>query len=127
MKQVLQEQLLNKPKNLEKWDLIAIIKLGDVPQSKYTPVNLPYKMSELAVNDATGEIQVYVTASSPVNLNKFNADYPDAQIIEDSSLTNPEEWRLLAFPTEDVPDEATPLDNYYSARGREIIEIGESK
>jgi len=117
------KQILEKPKHLRKHSLIALIGLSDHPVNAVDPTNLPYMMSQLAVNDSAGLLQVYVEAERHGGLSRFKQDYPSAQVREDGTLENPEQWRVLAFSSEAMLDESTPLDNYYQVRGREIAEI----
>lgn len=121
------QQILKKPKNLKEHSLVAILGIYDRAEKVYTPSGMPYSISELAMNELTGKKQVFVQADSNVKLNKFKQDYPNAEIQEGGILENPDEWRVLAYGSENMPDESTPLDKYYQVRGRELAMVEEAK
>lgn len=119
----LSKQFIDKPKHLQKYDLIAIIGIYDVPLEVQDPMKSLYIKSEIAFNEATGKVQVYITSDKPAGLEKFKKDYPNAEIRETAALNSPDEWRVSAFPTEGLPDESTALDNYFLVRGKELSEL----
>jgi hypothetical protein len=113
------QEMIKKPKHLPTFSLLARIGVYDTPQVVENVFNRTYSKSEMAVNDITGTIQVYVLADTANGLNNFLEAYPNAVIESSSTLENPDDWKLLAFPSQGMPDESTPLDNYYQVRGRE--------
>jgi len=121
------KQVLDKPNNLKDKDFVAIVGIYDTPKTVYEIGKQPYHKSELAFNENTGKVQVYIAADKISGLNQFKQDYPDAEIRENATLENPEDWRVIAFSSQLMPDESTPLDNYFQARGRELATIQNAK
>lgn len=121
------KQILTKPSHIPDKELIAILGESKASKKLRMPHEMPYQKSELAINVRTGEVQVYVTAENNGGLQEFKKDYPDAVIREDATLDNPDDWRVLAFPMETMPDESTPLDNYYQVKGRELVRLLDEK
>lgn len=117
------KQFLTKPKHLKDKSLVALIGLYDQPVNGLDPMNPDYVMSQLAVNEALNLVQVYVEADNNGGLNKFKSNYPTHVIKPDGVLDNAENWEVLAFPSETMVDESTPLDNFYQARGKELVQI----
>jgi hypothetical protein len=113
------EQITIKPEHLPSRELIAILGIYDLPVNQRGMSPLVYSKSELAVNERTGQVQVLVLSDQQSGIQAFKLDYPNAIIREDATLENEEDWRVLAFPTEAMPDESTPLDNFYQVVGRE--------
>lgn len=114
------EQFLKKPKHLKNKSLIAIIGLYEQPLEPNDPINPLYSISQLAFNELESLVQVYVEADNASGLNKFKTDYPNYLLKKDGTLDNPQNWMVLAFPSETMPDESTPLDNFYQVRGKEL-------
>lgn len=123
----LSTQVIKKPNHLKKKDLIAIIGTYDVPQT-VTPIGVMYyEKSEIAVNETLGKVQVYVASGNNSGLDKFKEDYPNAEIRDSAALDNPDEWKVIAFSAQPMPSESTALDNYFQARGKELVSIKEAK
>jgi hypothetical protein len=114
-----QQEYLDKPKVLEKYDLLAIIDAYARAKTKNNPDNPEYERNELAVHIPTNNILVYVLSRTKAGITKFKKDFPDAEIKESAILENPQEWRQLGFPAAAVPDSATPLDAFFYVHGRQ--------
>ena len=111
------QQLLDKPKDFDENSLVALLGFYDQPLTGNDPINPAYRMSELAVNEIKGLRQVFIHTPTQAGIDRFLEDYPNAIIKDDGVLENPEEWRILAYPNENMADESTPLDNLYQGRG----------
>ncbi len=117
----LNTELTTKPDNIDEYDLIAILGVYDIPQIELDFINPPFSKSEIAFNESSQKVQVYVTSKTEDGIDKFIEAYPDSDIKEDSTLENPDDWKVIAYPSESMPDESTALDNYFQVRGREYI------
>lgn len=114
------KQMLKKPSHLPSRSLVAVIGIYDTPQTtRNVMTGIPYIKSELAVNERTGKVQVYVMADNNGGLQAFQQDYPNAEIKSDATIEDSDDWRVIAFPTEAMPDESTPLDNFYQGTVKE--------
>lgn len=104
-----------KPSNLAKHGLIAIYNTGEKSLTPRDFMHMPYIINELAVNRVSNKIQVYVLSDTVKGLNEFKKDYPNAELQKDASLEVPQDWEILAFPTEPIDDTGTALDYYFHA------------
>ena len=112
---------IDKPNNLGKYELIAIMGMGEPPAKSQSAMNMTYTKSTLSVNRFDDTIQVYVVANTKKGIDDFKKDYPNAVIAENSVLEDDERWRLSAFPAES--DGVTPsLDVYFKGRHKERSE-----
>ncbi len=82
----LSTQSIDKPQHLHKYDLIAIMGIYDKPKEIENSTKQSYIKSEIAFNEITGKVQVYVTAEKESGLNKFKKDYPNAEIKKNSRI-----------------------------------------
>ena len=110
---------IDKPKNLEEYDLIAIIGVSDIPATTRGLTDIPYNKSDLAVNTVTQKIQVYVNSATEAGIQEFINDYPNAELRKDDTLSDHTDWRLLAFPHNAIITES-PLDSYYKEKHTEL-------
>ena len=112
---------IDKPNNLGKYDIIAILGMGEPPAKSQNAMNMTYTKSTLAVNRFDNTIQVYVSADTKKGIADFKKDYPNAVIMDDSILEDDDKWRLSAFPAESE-GEAPTLDVYFKGRHKEHSE-----
>lgn len=116
---------INKPTDIETYDLIAVMGLRESPVKPQNPMNMSYSKSTLAVNIFDSLIQVYISSNTKKGINDFKSDYPNAEIQENPMLDE-EKWRLLAFPME-ASENSNTLDVYFKGRHKNLNEKIEQK
>lgn len=113
--------MINKPANLNEFDLFVIMGTNDAPQVALNPSKPLFSKSVLAINTITKNVIVYVNADTEKGISKFKEAYPDAVEADPKDFTNTEEWRMLAYPSF-ASQTDTILDVYYKAKHHEHIE-----
>ncbi len=123
MKEIL-PQKLSKPRSFPKYGVIAVYDYGTVSVNERDVMDMPYNVSQLAINRVTNKLQSYVTSNTLTGIKLFIKDFPQAELRHTASLTSPEEWETLAFPNERIEKHMTPLDGYFQAVGKQLANAG---
>lgn len=96
--------------------LSAIINLSDLKPTDPVDLTPKYKLTILAIHDATKRVQVLVEARNNNGLNQFKLDFPQAGLMAgDGTPDNHDEWRMIAFPR-NVEGDTSPVKIFNRAR-----------